>query len=321
MNWKKAARNSVVTNTGNMGIYFEEEHEKPRWDSGQAILHRENGKSETRKLEAGKSETRESQKDNEAYRVQNSFGTLRYLKKGKKKDGGAIGREGFAQEGFAIEAFEAPGTPVHTDKEKHLDRRTMKKIRQNDKQALFASETPLRDQALFFDMKGGKKSADFISYLKELLQRQGHQTIEDTFGFLDQKPERMELEMLKAEQKESLTPEKNQLDKELRPEERQETASKRADTLNSRLRRKEAKERQLYNELQLMLDQRTREEFLGDLREHSQNEQETPQKEQEKNQNSDSPQRRQYAEPELSESAPEGEEDTAPDEAPGEDLQ
>lgn len=288
-----------------MGIYFEEEREKTRWDSGQAILHKETGKPETR----------EPQKDNEAYRVQNSYGTLRYLKKGKKKGGGETGREGFAQEGFAIEAFEAPGTPIHTDKEKHLDRRTMKKIRQNDKQALFASETPLRNQALFFDMKGGKKSADFISYLKELLQRQRHQTIEDTFGFLDQEPERMELEALKAEQKESLTPEKNQLDRELRPEDRQDAASKRTDTLNSRLHRKEAKERQLYNELQLMLDQRARGEFLGDLQDHIQSEQETPQKDQEKNQKSDSPQRRQYAEPELSGAASGDEEDNSPDES------
>lgn len=285
-----------------MDIYFEEEREKTRWDSGQAILHKETRKSETGKSETGKSETREPQKDSEAYRVQNSYGTLRYLKKGKNKENDQKNDK----EGFAIEAFEAPGTPLHTEKEKHLDRRTMKKIRQNDKQALFASETPLRDQALFFDMKGGKKSADFISYLKELLQRQGHQTIEDTFGFLDQEPERMELEMLKAEQKESLTPKESQLDKELRPEERQEAASKRADTLNSRLHRKEAKERQLYSELQLMLDQRARGEFLGDLRERSQNEQES--------EHSDSPQRRQYSNPELSETAPDDEEDSAPDE-------
>jgi len=254
-----------------MGIYFEEEHEKPRWDSGQAILHKETGKPETR----------EPQKDNEAYRVQNSYGTLRYLKKERNKESG--------KEGFAIEAFEAPGTPIHTDKEKHLDRQTMKKIRQNDKQALFASETPLRNQALFFDMKGGKKSDDFVSYLKELLYRQGHQTIEDTFGFLDQEPERAELKALK----------------ELRPEERQDAASKRADTLNSRLHRKEAKERQLCSELQLMLDQRSREEFLGDYQNRSQNEQET--------EHSDSPQKRLYSDPELSESAPEGEEDTDPD--------
>lgn len=286
----------------NMGIYFEEEREKARWDSGQAILHRE---------AAANQREREAQKDNESYRVKNSFGTLRYLKKEKKKGG---------REGFAVEAFEAPGTPVHTEKEKHLDRRTMKKIRQNDKQALFASETPLRDQALFFDMRGGKKSIDLINYMKELLYRQGHQTLEDTFGFLDQEPERMELKALKSQTKESLTPEENEMDRQLFPEDRQDTASKRMDSLNSRLLRKEAKERQLCSELQLMLDQRAREEFLNEHQNLSQNEQESPQKEKAKKGSDDSAQRRLSPDPELSEAAPEGDgtEDETLDETPDE---
>ncbi len=118
-----------------MGIYFDEEREKSRWDSGQAILHKET--PDHKKEQA-------TQRDNEAYRIQNSYGTLRYLKKDKKKDGKTHGKEG-----FAVEAFEAPGTPIHTEKEKHIDKKTMKKIRQNNKQTLFSSETPLRDQALF----------------------------------------------------------------------------------------------------------------------------------------------------------------------------
>ncbi len=273
----------------NMGIYFEE-RKKTRWDSGQAVLHKE-------------TVTNQKERDSQ---IKNSYGTLRYLKKEKKKGG---------REGFAVEAFEAPGTPIHTEKEKHLNRRTMKKIRQNDKQALFASETPLRDQALFFDMKGGKKSADLIDYMKELLQRQGHQTLEDTFGFLDQEPERMELEALKSEAKESLTPEENELDQQFLPQERPDAARKRMDSLNSRLLRKEAKERQLRNELQLMLDQRAREEFLDEHQNLSQNEQESPQKEKTKNGSGDSPQRRLFTDPELSEAASEGEEDTSPDES------
>ncbi len=285
-----------------MGIYFDEEREKSRWDSGQAILHKET--PDHKKEHA-------PQRDNEAYRIQNSYGTLRYLKKDKKKDGKTHGKEG-----FAVEAFEAPGTPIHTEKEKHIDKKTMKKIRQNNKQTLFSSETPLRDQALFFDMRNRKKSADLVKYMKELLHRQGHQTLIDTFGFLDQEPERMELAALKSSQKESLTPEERDLDKQLLPEERQDAASRRIDTLNSRLHRKESKERQLCSELQLMLDQRTREEFLEGHQNLRQNEQESPQKDRTKNRNDNSPQRRLYSDPELPESAAEEAAGETPDEVP-----
>ncbi len=203
-----------------------------------------------------------------------------------------------------------------TRKKKHIDKKTMKKIRQNNKQTLFSSETPLRDQALFFDMRNSKKSADLVKYMKELLHRQGHQTLIDTFGFLDQEPERMELAALKSSQKESLTPEERDLDKQLLPEERQDAASRRIDTLNSRLLRKESKERQLCSELQLMLDQRTREEFLEGHQNLRQNEQESPQKDRTKNRNDNSPQRRLYSDPELSESAAEGAAGETTDEVP-----
>lgn len=267
----------------NMGIYFEEEKKESRWDSGQAILHKESGK---------KQDERDSQKDSEAYRVTNSYGTLRYLKKDKKRDGS---KKGLDKEGFAVEAFEAPGTPVHTEKEKHLNRQTMKKIKQNDKQTLFSSEVPLRSQALFFNMTGMKKSTDLLKYMKELLRRQGHQTLKDTFGFLDQEPERMELEVLKSEQKDSLS------------------SQKRIDTLNNRLRRKEAKERQLCNELQLMIDKSTRKEVLGDHQNRSQEEQETSQKGKKKN--DDSSQRRLHSSSEIPETASEGESDEVPEES------
>lgn len=267
----------------NMGTYFEEEKKESRWDSGQAILHKESGK---------KQDERNPQKDSESYRVTNSYGTLRYLKKDKKREGS---KKGLDKEGFAVEAFEAPGTPIHTEKEKHLNRQTMKKIKQTDKQTLFSSEVPLRNQALFFNMTGMKKSTDLLAYMKELLHKQGHQTLKDTFGFLDQEPERMELETLKSEQTDS------------------SSSQKRIDALNNRLRRKEAKELQLRNELQLMIDQSTRKELLGERQNRFQEEREAPQKGKKKN--GDSPQRRLYSDSEISESASEDESDEMPEES------
>lgn len=285
-----------MTNMENMGIYFEEERKKTRWDSGAAVLHKES-------VENKKEEN--SQKDNEAYRVTNSYGTLRYLKKDKEK--------GESREGFALEAFEAPGTPVHTDKEKHLNRQNMKKIGQGNKKTLFSSEVPLRSQALFFNMTGNKKSTELLNNMKELLHRRGHQTLKDTFGFLDQESELMELEALKTEQKDSLSPESKQPDQQLLPEERQDTVGKRIDTLNSRLLRKKAKERQLCSELQLMLDQRTREEVLGDQQDLSQKEQAAPQKG--KNKHDDSPQKRLHSNPEIPGIVSEGEADEETEES------
>lgn len=277
----------------NMGIYFEEQ-KKTRWDSGQAVLHKESVEN--------KKETN-PQKDSETYRVTNSYGTLRYLKKDKK--------QGERKEGFAVEAFEAPGTPVHTEKEKHLDPQNMKRVRPGGKQTLFSSEVPLRSQALFFNMTGNKKSTELLKYMKELLHRRGHQTLKDTFGFLDQESERMELEMLKSKQKDSLSPESIQTDQQFLPEEREDTVGKRIDTLNSRLLRKEAKERQLCSELQLMLDQRTREQVLTDHQNRSQKEQESPQK----NKNDDFLQRRLHSPSEIPETTSEGESDETPEES------
>ena len=261
-----------------MGIYFEEEKKESRWDSGQAILHKESVR---------KQNERDPQKDNEAYRVANSYGTLRYFKKDKKR--------GDSKEGFAVEAFEAPGTPVHTEKEKHLNRQNMKKIKKTDKQTLFSSEIPLRNQALFFNMTGLKKSADLVAAMKELLHRQGHQTLKDTFGFLDQEPERMELETLKSEQTDSLSDQK------------------RIDTLNNRLLRKKTKERQLCSELQLLIDQNARKEVLDEHQNRLQEEQEPSQKGKKKKE--DSSQRRQYSSSEISEAASEDGADEMPEES------
>lgn len=276
----------------NMGIYFEEAQKKRRWDSGQAILHRET-------LENKKEEN--LQKDSDAYRVTNSYGTLRYLKKDKEKED--------SREGFAVEAFEAPGTPVHTEKEKHLDRQNMKKIGHYNKKNLFSSEIPLRSQALFFDMTGRKKSTELLKTMKELLHRRRHQTLEDMFGFLDQESELMELEFLKSEQKNALSPESKQADRQLLPEERQDTIGKRIDTLNNRLLRKKAKERQLCSELQLMLDQRAREEVPDDHSNASREKQEQPRKDTSKN--DDFLQRLLHFHSETPETVSEGESDEA----------
>lgn len=230
---------------GNMGIYFKDDKKKERWDSGQAILHRESRETQNPQRSAEQKSSSEQGKSKEeretrTYGVKNSFGRLDYLKKGKDS--------GHEKEGLALEAFEAPGTPVHTEKEKHLDPSSMKKIDGRDKKRLYASEVPFHDQAFFYEMPGAKKSDAFLKCMKMLVHRQGHQTLQDALGFLDQTDERLELKWLKENRNELFPDESDRTNKEM-------------DTLNSRLLRKEAKERQLCNELQVMLDARTKEGF------------------------------------------------------------
>lgn len=220
-----------------MSVYYKDEEKKERWESGQAILHRQ------------QQETKKDSREDKDYELKNSYGTLHYLKRDKKNR-----RE---KEGLAIEAFEAPGTPVHTEKEKHIDRASMKRVCRGEKKSLFSSELPLRNQALFYDMSDRKKSDAFLKCMKELLRRQGHRTLRDAFGFLDQEPERLELETLKSRQKNILPEDKTEHQQELTLQEFAST-NKRIDSLNSRLHKKEAKERQLCSELQTMLAQRTK---------------------------------------------------------------
>lgn len=210
-----------------MGTYFRDEQKKTRWESGQAILHKSNP------------ETARQQEDQKSYEVKNSYGRLKYLKKDEKN--------GQDKEGFALEAFESPGTPVHAEKEKHIDRATMKKISNGNEKTLFASETPLRSQALFYEMPISKKSTAFLNCMKKLVHQRGHQTLHDAFGFLEQEPERLELDVQK-ERKTDLSPEEFG------------QKNNRINTLNSCLLKKEAKERQLCSELQTMLDQRSTKE-------------------------------------------------------------
>lgn len=256
---------------GNMGTYFKEEQKKPRWDSGQSILHKENR------------DTKKQEKEQKTYEVKNAYGKLDYRKKDRKN--------GQQREGFALEAFEAAGTPVHTEKEKHIDRTSMKKVSHGNKKTLFASETPLRNQALFYEMSGSKKSADFLKCMKQLIHQRGHQTLKDAFGFLEQEPEQLEL-LAQREMGKGLSPQKKEGETAFAAQEKDSQnipsleefsqRNKRIDTLNSRLLRKEAKELQLRNELQAMLDERTKKKQSTSTLKHAIEHQEKQQEQNEK---------------------------------------
>lgn len=259
-----------------MGAYFKEEKQKKtRWESGQAILHRET-------MDADKiKHVDTSEKDSEVCGLKNSYGRLHYLKKGDVR--------GQEKEGFSLEAIEAPGTPLHTEKEKHLERASMKNIIHGSKRMLYASEVPLHNQALFYDLSDTKKSRDFLKCMKQIIHTRGHRTLTDAFGFLDQEPERAELCLLKEQQ--NNTRYKEAEPSFLKSETTMQTSdNKRMDALNGRLLRKEAKERQLCSELQLMLSQYAQEkkyagspDFQADDRESQTNQ---------KSKNSDTPWKR-----------------------------
>lgn len=191
----------------------------PRWEKGQAVLH------------LG---------DRERPSVSNAYGSLRYTGQ-EKKEKGKYPKEKNRQ-GFVIEAREAPGTRLHTEQEKHLSMETVKKVRYRDERFLYASERPFQDQSFFYDTTEKKKSRKFLDCIKRMLEEQGHTTLRDAFGFLEQEPERLEKQRLEKERLRKLTPEEFDI------------MNKRIDDLNSRLRKKEAQERQLCIGLQLMID-------------------------------------------------------------------
>lgn len=187
---------------------------RPRWEKGQAVLHIE---------------------DQERPAVTNAYGSLRYTlsnEDSKEK----------ARQGFVIEAREAPGTRLHTEQEKHLSMESVKKVRYRDERFLYASERPFRDQSFFYDTTEKKKSRKFLDCIKRMLEEEGHTTLRDAFGFLEQKPEKLEKQRLEKERLRELTLEEFDI------------MNKRIDDLNSRLRKKEAQERQLCSGLQLMID-------------------------------------------------------------------
>ncbi len=201
---------------------------KPRWEKGQAVLHIE---------------------DQERPSVTNAYGSLRYTKQEKKGDSADRKNEyqseypkEKAKQGFVVEAREAPGTRLHTEQEKHLSMETMKKVRYRDERFLYASGHPFREQSFFYDTREKKDSREFLDCIKCMLEEQGHTTLRDAFGFLEQKPERLEKQILEKERLRELTLEEF------------DTMNKRIDDLNSRLRKKEVQERQLCSRLQLMID-------------------------------------------------------------------
>ena len=91
-----------------MGTYFSEPQKKQRWESGQAILHRESSEPQKTKHRRMPGETKKSEPET----IKNSYGKLNYLHQEKKRKQ--------QTHGFSLEALEAPGTPLHTEKEKHF---------------------------------------------------------------------------------------------------------------------------------------------------------------------------------------------------------
>lgn len=251
-----------------MGIYLKDKHNNlypkaapgprkktppARWESAQASLQKEPpaqpGLQKEPPLRRQRTQTsRQEEREASAFQFKNSFGRLHYLKKRNVS--------GPEQEGLALEAFAAPNAPLHTQAEMHLDRGTMKRLSHGDKQNLFAAEVPLRDQALFFDLSAGEKSNSFLAAMEALTAQQGHRTLTDAFGFLDQESEHQKLDLLRENQ--GFAPAVPQIFAQQQAQINEQSG---------RLRRKEAQERQLCSDLQLMLD-RLRQENAG---EHGQN--------------------------------------------------
>ena len=70
---------------------------KQRWEKGQSIHHKD---------------------DKGRFQIENTYGRLQYI----KEDSAQFEKK----EGFLLEAKEAPGTPGHTEKEKHINWKTLK---------------------------------------------------------------------------------------------------------------------------------------------------------------------------------------------------
>lgn len=172
--------------------------------------------------------------DRGRFRIENAYGRLEYIKEDSRKAG--------AKNGFAVEAKEAPGTAGHTQKEKHLDLKAVKDADFKEERFLYTNEKPFRDQAVFYDVRQWERSRDFIACMKSLLDERGHETLKSTFGFLEQRPERALKQMLEDERLQSLSLEEF------------DHVNKRLDILNTCIQKKEAEERKLCAQLQLMID-------------------------------------------------------------------
>lgn len=195
-----------------------------RWEKGQAILHVRDDKKPV---------------------FSNAYGSFRYAGE-EKKENKTDHKKEKQREGFVLEAREAPGTRVHTQMEKHLSLESMKRVKNGKERFLYTSELPFRNQSFFYDVAEKKKSRELLDCMKCMLKEQGHDVLRDLFGFLEQEPERLRKQMLEKERLQELTPEGfGRINKEI-------------DRLDDRLRKKEAREHQLCNELQLMIDRRER---------------------------------------------------------------
>ena len=195
------------------------EKEIPRWELSQSLLHID---------------------DREKLVAENAYGKLRYAKEGERR-------------GFIVEAKEAPGTPVHTEHEKHLDMKKMKKVGMENARAryevnLYAAGLPFENQAFFYDISDKDRSREFVKCTRHMMKKRGHRTMEDAFGFLDVRTDRQEKELLEKERAKDLTTE------EFRD------INSRIDTLNDRICKKESKREQLQKTLRIMADKRQEEE-------------------------------------------------------------
>lgn len=200
-----------------------------RWEKGQAIFH----KKEYEKKKGKKRGRREK------FEAANAYGSLRYVEREF---------DGQARHGFILEAKEAPGTLGHTEQEKHLPAEGLHKVRWKEESPLYAAGAPFGNQAFFFDVSVQERSRDFLECLKDMVRTQGHRTVKDTFGFLEQDSDRWQKAQLIGEgegmQEKSL--------------EEFEAFHRRMNELNSRIQQKEERERQMCGELQRMLDREKR---------------------------------------------------------------
>ena len=188
------------------------ERKQPRWEKGQSLLHKEN---------------------REGFWQENVFGKMEYVREEK------TGQE---KKGFVMKAKESPGTPLHREKEKHLELDKVKKVNMKRERFLYASGAPFRNQAVFYQVTEWERSQEFLQCIKDMMKEYGHRTLEEAFGFLDQRTERREKRKLMEEQKKQLSLEEFcSLTHDL-------------DIVDRRIRKKEAKERQMCGELQLMID-------------------------------------------------------------------
>ena len=230
---------------------------RPDWEQGRSLLHKdEKGSGEIENPYGHLGYFRETFAGGQGERKVRRGG--RTEREGKTEWGGRTereersGRGGKAEravrkgetgkEGFRIEAKEAPGTPVHTEKEKYLEPGTEKRVFQKGERFLFASELPFRKQAIFYDVTEKQRSREFLECMKEVLEKQGHPALSGLFGFLEQAPERVQKQALEQKRMQELTLEEF------------DRVNHRLDHVNDQIRKKEREEEKLRVGLQQMID-------------------------------------------------------------------